>query len=180
MKTTRTESTRTRILVCIALGILAIYAGLSVRAANSAADRLAQAKGDLAEIAGKLSEMERLKRAPKVAALQLESPAEIANRIASARQAAGLPQSALMKEQPLDPVRIDRSDFELRATSIDLAASTLPKIMAFCDALRDDETGTVVRDITLLEPQTVAGGGSEEKWVAQLVLTQMIFSPKSR
>jgi hypothetical protein len=180
MKMTRTETMRTRVLVCIALGILAIYAGLSVSEAHSAADRLSRAKGDLAEVAAKLTEMDRLKQAPKVAALQLESPAEIANRISAARQVANLPQSALMKEQPLDPIRIDRSDFEVRATDIDLSASTLPRIMAFCDALRDDETGTVVRDITLTEPQSVAGGANEEKWVAQLVLTQMIFSPTSR
>lgn len=179
MKVTATETMRTRVLICIALAILAIYAVLSVREAHSAADRLALAKGDLAEIAAKLSEIDRLKQAPKVAALQLESPAEIANRIA-ARQVADLPQSALMKEQPLDPVRIDRSDFELRATDIELSASTLPKIMAFCDALRDEETGTVVRDITLTEPPSLAGGVNEEKWAAQLVLTQMIFSPKSR
>lgn len=180
MKMTATETMRTRVLICIALAILAIYAVLSVREAHSAADRLALAKGDLAEIAAKLSEINRLKQAPKVAALQLESPAEIANRIAAARQVADLPQSALMKEQPLDPVRIDRSDFELRATDIELSASTLPKIMAFCDALRDEETGTVVRDITLTEPPSLAGGANEEKWAAQLVLTQMIFSPKSR
>ncbi len=180
MRITPTETTRTRVLVIAALGILAIYAGLSVSRASSAADRLAQAKGDLAEIAAMVSEMDRLKRAPKVAALKLESPAEISNRISAARQAAGLPQSALMKELPLDAVRIDRSDFELRATDIDLSASTLREIIAFCDALQDDETGTVVRDITLSEPQNRAGGGNEEKWVAQLVLTQMIFSPKSR
>ena len=180
MRITATEKMRTRILCCVAMGILAIYAGLSVGEARSAADQLSQARGDLAEITSKLAEIERLKQAPKVAALQLESPAEIANRISAARQVAGLPQAALMKEEPLDPVRIDRSDFELRATNIDLSASTLPSIMTFCDALRDVETGTVVRDITLTEPQNMVSGAKEEKWVAQLVLTQMIFSPKSR
>ena len=85
-----------------------------------------------------------------------------------------------MKEQPLDPIRIDRSDFEIRATDIELSAATLPQIVAFCDALRDPDTGTTVRDITLTEPRGGANSGKQEKWVAQLVLTQMIFSPKSR
>lgn len=180
MNATAKETTRQRGLVALALVILGVYALLSVNDALAAAGRLSQARGDLLEVSQKLAEMERLQMAPKVAALQLESPAEITNRVSAARESAGLPQSSLMKEQPLDPVRIDRSDFELRATMIDLSAATLPQIIAFCDALRDEDTGTIVRDITLNEPRNSADGGKQEKWVAQLVLTQMIFSPKSR
>lgn len=174
------EMMRRRWLIAIALGMLGVYAVLSVREARSAATRLDQARADLAEVSLKLTEIDRLRAAPKVAALRLESPAEIANRVSAAREAAGLPQSALLKEQPLDPVRIDRSDFELRATMIDLSAASLPQIMAFCQALRDEETGTTVRDITLREARLGANGGDGEEWVAQLVLTQMIFSPTSR
>ena len=116
---------RQRVLSAIMLGLLAVYAVLSFTRAQSAADRLSDAQADLREVSQKLSQIERLRQAPKVAALQLESPAEIANRVAAARQAAGLPQSALLKEQPLEPVRIDRTDFELRATNIDLAANDI-------------------------------------------------------
>ena len=171
---------RKRLLVALVMVVLGIYAWFGVRDARSAQSRLSEARADLAEITEKLADIERLKTAPKVAALQLESPAEIANRISAAREAAGLPQSSLMKEQPLDPVRIDRSDFELRATDIELSAATLSQIIAFCDALRDTQTGTTVRDITLSEPRNGAGSGNQEKWETQLVLTQMIFSPKSR
>jgi len=175
-----TQASRQRLLIALALVLLAVYAGLSVLDARSAQGRLSEARRDLAEVVKKLGDVERLKQAPKVAALQLESPAEIANRIAAARQAAGLPGSSLLKEQPLDPQRIQRSDFELRTTTIDLAPATLPQIINFCDALRDEETGTIVRDITLTEPQSGVAGGEQEKWGTQLILTQMIFSPKSR
>ncbi len=172
--------TRQRVLIASAVLVLALYAVFAVFDAKSASARLEQAHADLAEFTEKLAEIERLKRAPRVAALQLESPAEITNRIASAREAAGLPQSSLLREQPLDPQRIQRSDFELRSTTIELAPATLPQILQFCDALRDEETGSVVRDITLTEPQNGSDGGAQEKWATELILTQMIFSPKSR
>jgi hypothetical protein len=124
--------------------------------------------------------MDRLQQAPKVAALQLQSPAQITNRIAAARQAAGLPEASLLREQPLDPQRIQRSDFQLRATMIDLAPASLPQALAFCEALRDEETGTVVRDLKLTVPQAGEDAQSPETWATSLTLTQMIFSPKSR
>ena len=172
-------ASRTRGLVAVALVILAIYAVISVMGAASAAQRLAQARGDLRDLSQKLNEIEQLQRAPKVAALQLESPAEIANRIAKALEAAGLSESTLMKEEPSDPQRVQRTDFEIRATSIELAPATLPQILRFCEALRDPETGTVVRDIVLRAPRNEGPDGKQETWESQMVLTQMIFSPKS-
>ena len=172
-------ASRTRVLIGLALVILAIYALISVMGAASAAQRLSQARDDLRDVSQKLNEIKQLQSAPKVAALQLESPAEIANRIAKALQAAGLSESTLMKEEPSDPQRVQRTDFEIRATSIELAPATLPQILRFCEALRDPETGTVVRDIVLNAPRNEGSGGKEETWESQMVLTQMIFSPKS-
>ena len=171
---------RRRILISLAILMIGAYAAISLRSASSAAARLAQASRDLDEVSEKLNEIARLQQSPKVAALQLESPAEITNRIAAALKVADLSESYLMKEQPSDPQRLQRTDFELRATVIELAPQTLPKILRFCEALRDPETGTLVRDLTLSIPQNAANSGNEEKWGAQLVLTQLIFSPKSR
>lgn len=171
---------RRRILTGLLLAVMAAYACFAVLDARSAQTRLTRAKQDSAELSGMLSDIERLRTAPKVAALQMQSPAEIANRVASAMETAGLPQSSLMKEEPMAPQRIQRSDFELRSTTIDLAPATLSQILQLCEALRDPDTGTMVRDITLREPNSGAKGGNQEKWEASLVLTQMIFSPKSR
>ena len=180
MNASARQATRQRIWVALGLVILAVYAVISINDASSAQARLDAARGDLGEMKQKLDEMQRLKQAPKVAALQLESPAEITNRVAAARRAADLPQASLLKEEPLDPQRIQRTDFEIRSTVIDLAPAELPKIIKFCEALRDQETGTVVRDMKLSEPQNGVDGGDQEKWEAALTLTQMIFSPKSR
>ena len=174
------STSRTRLCIVIALLILGVYAVISILQSRSAAQRLAQASEDLSEVSAKLLDIKRLQRAPKVAALQLESPAEIANRIADALQAAGLSESSLMKEEPSDPQRVQRTDFEMRSTVIDLAPATLPQILRFCEALRDPETGTMVRDMTLSAPRNEESSDGEERWETQLVLTQMIFSPKSR
>ena len=171
---------RGRIYLAAAFAVLAIYAALSVGQARSAADRLDEARDGLAEVTAKLRELQRLRDSPKVAALRLESPAEITGRIARAGEVAGLPQSALLKVGPQEPRRLQRSDFKVRATEIDLAAHDLPTIIAFCDALRDESTGTRVRDLTLTAPGTDAAGANRELWEAQLVLTQIIYSPTSR
>lgn len=152
---------------------------INVLGARSQARLLAQTRQDLTDITQSLGAIERLRHAPKVAALQLESPAEIANRLNEALQEAGLTESDLMKQDPSSPQRVQRTDFEVRTTVIELGPAELPKILRFCQALRDPETGTVVRDITLSAPRNGGSGGSEELWESQLVLTQMIFSPTS-
>lgn len=174
------QMARQRILIVVAIAILGVYAIFSLLDAQAAQNRLSQARGDLAEVTAKIDDMDRLKEAPKVAALELESPEEITNRIANALAEAGLPASSLSEERPLDPQRIQRSDFQLRATTIKLTPVALPQIIRFCDALHDAESGAVVRDITLTDPKNGASDGKQEKWEAEMTLTQMIFSPTSR
>jgi hypothetical protein len=174
------STSRTRRLTVIALGLLSVYSISSALSVRSAHERWTMAQQDLREVAYKLQEIQQLQQSPKVAALQLESPAQIANRIAAALQLAGLPESTLMKEEPSAPQRIQRTDFEIRSTAIELAPATVPQILRFCEALRDPETGTMVRDLTLSPPRDEENGDVEERWESQMILTQMIFSPKSR
>lgn len=171
---------RRRLLVAIAIGVLGLYSVFEIADSRSAARRLSLARADLDEVKVKLAEIDRLKTAPRVAALSIESPAEITNRISAARQKAGLPQSSLIREQPQAPQRIGRTDFELRLTTIQLAPSTLPQILAFCESLRDQQTGSLVRDLRITPSQNGAGPAGQETWEAEMILTQMIFSPKSR
>lgn len=171
---------RQRLLIAAALLLLGIYAVFSVLEVRSAEAQLAAARTDLAEIGNKLDDMDRLKEAPKVAALELESPEEITNRIDKALSSAGLPATTLSEERPLDPERIQRTDFQLRSITIKLNAAGLPQIIRFCDALQDEESGAVVRDIRLTDPQNGETSEKQEEWETQLTLTQMIFSPTSR
>lgn len=171
---------RKRLLYGIGLALLGVYAILGVVDANSAQQRLDAVREDLGEVREKLRDIERWQQAPKVAALKLESPSEIANRVAEARKSAGLSQSALLREEPTDPQRIPRTDFEIRTTTIELAPTPLPILLRFCEALQDEETGSMVRDIRLSTPNNSAGRAGKEAWGAELTLTQIIFSPTSR
>lgn len=171
---------RQRRLIAIALVIMGIYAISGVLGTQSKQERLDQSVRDLASIRTMLNDINHLKTVPKVAALRLDSPAEVTNRISAARSAAGLPESTLLREEPTAPQRIDRSDFELRSTTIDLAPASLTQIIAFCENLRDEDSGTLVRDLTLTEPRAGAQQTGPEMWQATLVLTQMFFSPTSQ
>lgn len=155
---------RRRLLIAIALTVLGIYALLSVSHAPSAQDRLDQVRRDFAEINEKMSQIRQLQSAPRVAALGLETPDEIVNRVAAALQSAGLPPSALSDQTSSQPVRVQRSDFKLRSITIKLKPATLLSIFKFCESLRDEETGTTVRDLTLSEPRdgtAVNGAGRD-------------------
>lgn len=171
---------RQRRLLAIALSIMAIYAAMGFMETKAKQKNLEQTVQDLEEIHRMLNDINRVKKIPKVASLRMESPAEITNRIAAARNAAGLPESGLLREEPIAPQRIDRSDFELQSTTIDLAPASLAQIHTFCESLKDEDNGTLVRDLILTEPRDEVQSGSTESWKATLVLTQMIFSPKSR
>lgn len=182
------QTRRTRLLIAVALGVLATYAVISILSAREARQRLSQAQDNLTETRVKLREIAQLQKAPRVASLNLESPGDISKRIDAALQAAGL-TTELLDQNPDAPQQVQKTDYQIRATSIDLAPSTLSQILKFCDALQDPETGSVVRDLTLTPPQNPgntsnsgagrrANQGGQEKWEAQMTLTQMIFSPK--
>ncbi|OUW81187.1 MAG: hypothetical protein CBD74_08645, partial [Saprospirales bacterium TMED214] len=99
---------------------MGIYAASGVMGTQSKQKRFDQSLRDLDSIRMMLNDINRLKTVPKVAALRLDSPAEVTNRISAARATAGLSESTLLREEPTAPQRIDRSDFELRSTTIDL------------------------------------------------------------
>ena len=171
---------RQRRLIAAALIVMAVYAISGLLETKAKQKRLDQSARDLDSILKMLNDINHLKTVPKVAAFRLDSPAEITNRISAARSTAGLPESSLLREEPAAPQRIDRSDFEIRATTIDLAPASLTQILAFCENLRDEDSGTLVRDLTLTEPRVGTQSSSPEKWKATLVLTQMYFSPTSQ
>ena len=166
---------RQRLLISVAIVVMGIYAVIGVMETKSKQKRLEQSVRDLDAIHTMLIDINRLKTVPKVADLA----AEIRLVISAARSAAGLPESSLLREEPTAPKRIGRSNFELRSTTIDLAPASLPQIVAFCENLRDENSGTLVRDLTLTEPRNGSQQGRPESWKATLVLTQMFFSPTS-
>lgn len=171
------NTTTKRILYGTAIILLGLYAASSVTSAWSAGSRLDQDRQDLRELQQKLSEIERVADAPRVAALELEAVNEIVNRIDDALSKAGLKDTVLANQITFEPQRIGRSEFTLRRVEIELNAATIQQIVAFCDALKDESTGSIVRDLQLFDPER---SGVRETWNSQMILTQITFSPKSK
>ncbi|MCS7465526.1 hypothetical protein NZK35_02435 [Stieleria sp. ICT_E10.1] len=169
-------ATTKRLIAAAAIVLLALYAASSVMNTWSAASRLQLDHQDLRELRQKLDEIERVADAPRVAALELEEPNQILDRINAALKQANLSSDLLSNQTPNQPQRIGQTDFKLRRVEIKLNAATVPQIIAFCEALRDEATGSLVRDLQLFDPRQ---SGSRETWNSQLTLTQIIFSPKS-
>jgi hypothetical protein len=170
------STTVRRIGVATVILLLGIYAAFNVAGTRSAARRLDLDRRDLRELRQKLREIERVSDAPRVAALDLESPDRIVNRINAALITAGMKETVLANQTPSEPQRIGQSDFKLRRVEIKLNPATVTQIAAFCDALKDESTGSVVRDLQLFDPTRADG---RETWMSQMTLTQVIFSPKS-
>ena len=170
------NATSKRILIGLAIISLGLYAASSVVSAWSASSRLDRDRDDLEELRQKLSEIESVSADPRVAALELEAADRIVNRIDAALLKAGLKDTVLANQTPFEPQRIGQTDFKLRRVEIKLNAATVSEIAAFCDALKDESTGSVVRDLQLFSPEQT---GSGETWNSQMILTQIIFSPKS-
>ena len=165
-----------RVLIGSGIIVLAVYAISAVMNVRSASDRLGLDQRDLNDLRSMLSEIDQVADAPRVAALDLESPDEIVNRINDALREAGLNPNVLANQTPFEPQRIGQSDFTLRRVEIELNAASVAEIATFCDALRDETTGSVVRDLQLYDPRR---SGTRETWNSQLILTQVVFSPKS-
>lgn len=168
--------TTRRLLIGTAIVLLGLYAASSISSAWTAANRLDRQRDDLEQLRRMLAEIEQVSDAPRVAALELEAPDQILNRITGALKTAGLSPNLLANQTPLQPQRIGRTDFTLRRVEIELDAATAEQIVAFCDALRDASTGSLVRDLQLFNPRRT---GRSETWNSQMTLTQVIFSPKS-
>ena len=165
-----------RVLVAIVIVMLGIYAAWSVSETWTLADRLRDDRSDLAELKQKLAEIEQVSAAPRVAALEVEPADAILNRILRALRVAGLKPDVLANHTPSQPQRMGQSDFTLRRVEIKLKPASVPQIVAFCEALRDEATGSVIRDLQLFDPQR---SGPRETWNSQMTLTQVVYSPKS-
>ena len=123
------------------LGLAALWIGgsllyLRVVAYREQRDRLMVTYDEQNEIRDKLRRLAAIQDAPRIASIEIESPAETTQRIVVALKAAGLPDSALLRLEPSPPVRMDQSDFEIRRTQIELTPATLVELGRFANELR--------------------------------------------
>lgn len=166
-----------RLLAAVAIFMLAGWAAWSISSTRELESRLQNDQSDLVDLRAKLDEIERLADAPTVAGLDVDSSDRIINRISEALDQAGLSPGMLSNQAPSSPLRVGQTDFMIRSVDIKLKACSVPQIVSFCKALKDESSGTVVRDLRLFDPQRF---GRRETWQSQLTLTQLVYSPTSQ
>ena len=124
-----------------------IFALLQVTEARSAAERLKLDRKDLQELQHKLAEIRKLSHTPQIAAFEAESADQIPNRIENALEQAGLAKNVLANQSPSEPKRMGQTDFMIRRVEITLNKAPIEQIVSFCNALKDESTGSLVRDL---------------------------------
>lgn len=165
-----------------ALLLIAIASGYW--AMRRSAGRLQAAQLQTQECQKMASEIAQLRDRPGFAALDIDSPRTITARAEEASKLAKLSPTSLVRIEPQAAMRLRDSPYRLRPTRLELRGVTLTQIINFTHAMIDESQGTTVRDLRLTlnppkegpEPETRADG-HVDRWTAELVLTQLIFSP---
>jgi hypothetical protein len=156
----------------------AVLAGVSSLELRKHGEWLARAEGELRDCQQLVQEIARLRVRPRVASLEVEPSSRIAERVEAALTRSGVRASSLVRVEPLAPVRIGSSSYQLRQTSVSLEDVTLEQVVRFADALSEPDEGLSVPDLVMTAASTPASGG--DRWSVQVGLTQMIFSPTIR
>ncbi len=173
--------------LAVLLGCFALF--FCYRYFASARRRAMATQADAAELQELSRDIVAAATKPRIASLEVEPAGRISQRVDAALSTAGIPPSKLLSIDPQVPSRLGRTAYRLRLTQIELQELTMKQITRFIAALRDPESGMVVRDFDL-SPRTSDSANFEsaaddgnpasgEFWDARLTLTQMIFSPIS-
>ena len=167
-----------RRLTAAFLLVSAVLAGGAFQSWRSALRRVDAAEADLKTCREIVEDIERLRVRPRVAAIEQETSSAMTNRVSQSMQVAALPGDALVRVEPQAPIRINRTQYRSRSTRIELADVSLEEVVRFADSLSDREQGLRVESLILSEP--FSESGSAELWMAEITLTQTIFSPTIR
>ena len=159
------------------LGTVALLTA-SVSFYRSARAAAQYAVNGYAECQRLVDDIDGFRTAPRIASLDVEPPDRIAARVTSAASDSQLSPISIVSVDPQTPVRLGRTDYQIRATQIALQNASLRQIAGFVTGLEDASSGMVVRDLSLSRSNSQGENGSE-LWNVRLTLTQMIFSPIS-
>ncbi len=159
---------------------LFILAGVAYGRYTASLERLHDARARLAQCRQLADDIRRLDTLPAFAAIDADSQDATARRIERALHAARLPEDAVLRIlPPAQPYRLGDSPYQVYATRIELKQVAMRQVVEFALALHDAEQGVTVRDLRLWSPGRRPTGATET-WSAEVTLTQLAFSPKTR
>lgn len=156
---------------------LLLLVGLGFSTLRASQSRFKESQRQVQECEKLVNEIKALQSRPGFAAFDVDSARTITARAEEALSKANLPPTSLIRIEPQPAVRLRDTDYRVRPTRLQLRGVTLKQVVAFAHAMTGEARGTTVRDLRLN-----ASGEVEEfdAWTAELVLTQLIFSPAGR
>ena len=164
-------------LIVVAFALASTIAFFIWQSTVAAARQLNESREELAEAQRMTSDIGRLKEAPRLAALSVEPPDEMSRRVTTALQATDAKRAALQSINPEQPIRVGKTEYQTRATVIEIDQIELTELARFAHELVQNSQGLEVRDILLSEPRQPSK--TRETWLASLTVSQMIYSPRS-
>ncbi|NND99086.1 MAG: hypothetical protein HKN47_17350 [Pirellulaceae bacterium] len=166
------------LLFALTLVALLITAVTMWQSAMASSRQLDEMREDLADAHRMTADIQRLKYAPRIASLEMESPDEISKRVTSALRKLKSSTVRLQRVDPQQPIRIAKTEYQMRATDVELENIQLHEMAQFVSEIVESGQGLEVRDIVLSLPRVASK--ATETWSARLTLTQVIFSPTRR
>ena len=157
---------------------LVIVAGWSYLDWQSAVARSESLQNELDRCVSRANRIHELNQNPRLASLAVESAAAMTQRAQSAVAAASMPVGNLASVEPGSPQRLQDSDYLLRPTRIELNRTSIEQLIRFCESLTGGSRRLTVRDIELKPAQST--DPLAELWVADITLTELVFSPTTR
>jgi hypothetical protein len=71
------------------------------------------------------------------------------------------------------------TDYQEQATLAELLSITLPQFKTMVEGLASRDANLEVRTVRLRSPREASDVKTEETWIAEMVLTQRIYAPKT-
>jgi hypothetical protein len=169
---------RTLTRTALPLAALMALAALGYAQMHSSREAVRMARSDVEVCRSLSAEVVELRKLPQFAATDSGISQSVAQRIEAASANSQLPSAAILRIQPQPASRLGDSSYRVRATRIELQNVTLAQLCQFARELVDESRGLTVRDLRLWNPiNRTASLAAAETWSAEVLLTQLIFSP---
>jgi hypothetical protein len=124
--------------------------------------------------------IERLKQQSQRARLASQSLSDLAQAVEAAATAANLSRDNIVRIDPQALRQIGETDYKEQPTEVELQSVGVAQLKQFLDAVAHSDSNFEVRTLRLRPPHDdEASQDKPETWLAEVVLTQRIYAPKS-
>jgi hypothetical protein len=168
-----TRENRLPLLLFVVFSILAFWLyGEVCRAHRGAVEAVTSAR-ICQEFSRRIVE---LQERPELISGQMSTTAQIAQSVEAAMLEAEIPAAGLVRIEPRSAIRFERTPFLQQPSHLELRDVTLQQLIRFLHVL-STRNRLEATDLRIHAPRTVVTESGPEYWNAELVLTNIIYSP---